>query len=231
MSKSNINTSCSGCFPEYQPNQMAHMDEGGCLYCPEIFDSDSLFHSVDNDKPILYEESSFNIIDNNNECSICYENINELKNNCTTECGHSFCFNCIATSLVYKNLNCPYCRSKLVDAPNKENNIEEDEEYEETEDDDEYDEEEDEDEYDEDENYGIYQTNTVCDIDEIISRIDKNGFTKEDIISILIGRYKKDEKYTNEYIYKINDKFHKLIEDADNEATEQKLFEAEDKLF
>lgn len=23
---------CSGCFPNFQPNQIAHMDEYGCLY-------------------------------------------------------------------------------------------------------------------------------------------------------------------------------------------------------
>lgn len=25
---------CSGCYPIYQPNQIAHMDYGGCLYNP-----------------------------------------------------------------------------------------------------------------------------------------------------------------------------------------------------
>lgn len=25
---------CSGCFPNFQQNQIAHMDEGGCLYSP-----------------------------------------------------------------------------------------------------------------------------------------------------------------------------------------------------
>jgi hypothetical protein len=25
-------TKCPGCFPIFQPNQLAHMDKGGCLY-------------------------------------------------------------------------------------------------------------------------------------------------------------------------------------------------------
>jgi hypothetical protein len=27
---------CSGCYPTYQPNQLAHMDYGGCLYTDDI---------------------------------------------------------------------------------------------------------------------------------------------------------------------------------------------------
>uniref|UniRef100_A0A6C0HU33 RING-type domain-containing protein n=1 Tax=viral metagenome TaxID=1070528 RepID=A0A6C0HU33_9ZZZZ len=203
----NSNTYCIGCFPEFQENQLAHTGDCGCLYFSEICD-------------FLLESESISEIDNNiefekvfetekNECCICYEFIDKDKNNCTTECGHTFCFKCLATSLIHNNSTCPCCRAKLVDIPvNDEEDLGDDDT---------------EDEYDDDDDDDI-----VCDIDEIISRIDKNGFTKDDIISMLIGRYKKDEKYTNEYIYDINNKFNLLIEDADNEAKEQKLFELED---
>ena len=212
----NSNTYCTGCFPEFQENQLAHTGDCGCLYFSEM--CDFLLES---------ESESISEIDNNidfekifetekNECCICYEFIDKEKNNCTTECGHTFCFKCLATSLLHNNSTCPCCRTKLVDIPDDE---EEDDEEDLGDDDteDEYDEDDDEDEDD-----------TVCDIDEIISRIDKSGFTKDDIISMLIGRYKKDEKYTNEYIYDMNNKFDLLIEDADNEAKERKLFSEED---
>jgi hypothetical protein len=48
------------------------------------------------------------------DCNICLEPINLNKNNCTTSCGHKFCFNCIILSLKY-NIICPICRTKLTD--------------------------------------------------------------------------------------------------------------------
>lgn len=43
------------------------------------------------------------------ECCICYEVIDSDKNNCTTPCGHTFCFICIAKSMKVRN-TCPCCR-------------------------------------------------------------------------------------------------------------------------
>ena len=218
----NIHTSCSGCYPIYQHNQLAHMDEGGCLYCSEIFDT----VTVSNDD-FTIESSPDSIL----ECSICYENIDKQKNNCTTECGHSFCFKCIATSISYKNLTCPCCRSILID--NIQNNgyeiVSESESVSEVESNSDSESYTDSDE----ETYeDLDEDNNVCDVDEIISRIDKNGFSKDDIISMLIGRYKKnDSKYTDEYIYNINKNLDKLIKDADNETKEQKMFSKEDIRF
>jgi len=209
----NIHTSCSGCYPVYQHNQLAHMDEGGCLYCSEIIEVVTLSND-----DFTIESSTDSIL----ECSICYEIIDKQKNNCTTECGHSFCFKCIATSISYKNFNCPCCRSILIDdiqSNGYEIVSDSDTEY----------------SYSDDssESYeDLDEDNNVCDIDEIISRIDKHGFTKQDIVSMLIGRYKKnDSKYTNEYINNINQNLDKLIKDADNETKEQHLFSKEDFRF
>lgn len=48
------------------------------------------------------------------ECNICYEKIGNI--NCsTTECGHMFCFRCIATAMCNSN-KCPCCRSELYEA-------------------------------------------------------------------------------------------------------------------
>lgn len=47
------------------------------------------------------------------ECSICYEVLGN-ENNCTTPCGHKFCFNCIMKSLK-RNGSCPLCRNSLTE--------------------------------------------------------------------------------------------------------------------
>ena len=57
------------------------------------------------------------------ECPICYEQIGN-KNTCTTECGHTFCFKCMAES-IQRNVKCPCCRFELV-KPMDEEDIEDD---------------------------------------------------------------------------------------------------------
>jgi hypothetical protein len=152
------------------------------------------------------------------ECCICFDNIDKTKNNCITECGHTFCFKCLATSLVNNNNSCPYCRTKIVDIPN--NNDDEDDEDDE---DDDYD--DDDDDYDDDDDD---VDNIKCSVEEITNRLVSNGFTMIDMVSMLIGRFSKEEKYTSEYINKMDDIFNTIIDEADNEANEQKLFSIED---
>ena len=141
-----------------------------------------------------------------NECCICFEEIGSV-NNCTTECGHVFCFKCLATAMYHKN-SCPCCRSKLVDVPD-----EEESEYEESDDD--------EDDDDEEEEEGH--------VEDIVERLEKNGIAMVDVVSMLLNRYsKKDEKYTEEHIMTINLMFDQIASDVDSEAMEQKTFAAED---
>jgi len=145
------------------------------------------------------------------ECCICYEEIGTV-NNCTTECGHLFCFKCLATAMHYNNA-CPYCRSKLVDLPEEEVESE----YEDDDDDD------DEDEEDED------LEDEVGHIEDIVERLEKSDIRMIDVVSMLINRYsKKDEKYTEEHIMAINLMFDQITSDVDTEVMEQKIFAAED---
>lgn len=53
----------------------------------------------------------------NNECSICYEKIEDSINSCITECKHSFHTNCLIKAISFTGFSCPICRKKF------ENNI------------------------------------------------------------------------------------------------------------
>lgn len=233
---------CSGCFPRYEPNQMAHMEPGGCLYCDYIeeekesltaeaaataddpfesfiealFDEekDSLvveggLESLFDDEKSESEQSQGDKDSTETECCICYESIDKIKNNCTTECGHTFCLKCLMTSMMHDNFACPCCRADLVDMPEEEEDSDEEEGEDEDEDDDEELEEE-----------------TECDIDELTRRLTNNGFKMQDILSMLMGRYIKGMPDLN--IHELNKKFDDIVTDADNEALEMEEMGQED---
>ena len=58
-----------------------------------------------------------NIITQNNECEcpICMDIIDELNNRVTTECGHVFHCSCLMKNTVYNGFGCPYCRTSLAE--------------------------------------------------------------------------------------------------------------------
>ena len=64
------------------------------------------------------------------ECPICYEEINQLKNCVTTECGHQFHCSCLMQNSAINGFACPMCRSVMA----TEDEEEEEGEYEEDED-------------------------------------------------------------------------------------------------
>ena len=60
------------------------------------------------------------------ECCICMDSINSAINNCTTPCGHMFCFQCLAKALEQNN-TCPMCRAVLMEVPDEELDSDDDE--------------------------------------------------------------------------------------------------------
>ena len=64
------------------------------------------------------------------ECPICYEEINQLKNCVTTECGHQFHCSCLMQNSAINGFACPMCRSTMAEDDEEE---EEEGEYEEDE--------------------------------------------------------------------------------------------------
>lgn len=217
-------TSCPGCFPRFQENQLAHSEPGGCLWCDnEITNEEFEFDGFLEDEHKKDPENDSSVTGNSEkaavECCICYEIINKDKNNCVTDCGHAFCLKCLVTSFAHGNNACPCCRTEVIEMPD------EDEEDDEDDDDEEEDSEMDDDigseidleyPYDEDE----------CEIEELSRRLQSNGIVMNDILSMLIGRYTKGTHHVG--AEEISEKFDKIVLDADNEKMEQNLFAAED---
>ena len=93
----------------------------------------------------------------NVDCPICMDVIEGNNNRVTTECGHCFHTSCLMTSVAHNGFGCPYCRSKMAEEQ------EEDEDDEESEYDDE------ESEYDDEEQYYDYALSPL-EITNIVSK-------------------------------------------------------------
>jgi len=140
------------------------------------------------------------------ECPICYEEIGN-KNTCTTECGHTFCFKCMAAS-IQRNVNCPCCRFELIERAS-----DEDEDMDEISDE-EDDDAEDRDDDDEEEEEEIEAT-----VEHLAAVFEKKGYTLHDALSLLCGRLSKQEnKNTNEYYEKMSEDFDNMLIECDTDA-------------
>jgi hypothetical protein len=209
------------------------MEPGGCLYCDEVEESSPVVveDTFESFIEALYEEEKDSLVveggleslfddeksedakdSTETECCICYESIDKTKNNCTTECGHTFCLKCLMTSMMHDNFSCPCCRADLVDLPKEEDDEEEEEE-------DDGDDDETLDSDDEDEESG-------CDIVELSRRLESGGFQMQDVLSMLLGRYVKG--MTDANVFELNKKFDTIIDDSDNEALEMEAMGMED---
>lgn len=68
------------------------------------------------------------------DCPICMDCIEISKNCVTTECGHCFHASCLMTSVAHNGFGCPYCRAKMAEEPEEDEETvysDEEEEYEE----------------------------------------------------------------------------------------------------
>lgn len=159
------------------------------------------------------------------ECPICLCVVTSLNNNCTTPCGHVFCFSCLAKAMS-KNTRCPCCRQELIE---KNNNEEEDIE---NSDEDEEEDDEDEDEYDDDDDdvsEFSADPKKFCSLEVIMQRFLQEGCTLTDAIMIATGRYSREnEKYNREYLNNLNERFYTTLEELDDETYETNLMIDED---
>ena len=136
----------------------------------------------------------------NMECCICYDSIGN-QNNCTTPCGHKFCFVCMMKSLGVNN-TCPCCRAVLV---------EEEEEEEEEDDDDEYS------DSDDDSSLSDYRDCRVeASAEKIADRLVAKGYTMADILTLYLRRLdSSNERTSREFIVKLAHDHDEIIESED----------------
>lgn len=145
------------------------------------------------------------------ECCICFEEIG-VKNNCTTPCGHQFCFVCMSRSLANNN-TCPCCRAVLMELPE-----EEDDESDYSDSDSDSDEEDEDFDFPEDVN-----------LDRITEKFLAKGYGPIDLMVLLVGRIKeKNDKYNPETVKKMLSDLNEIVDDFDKQSDELKLFAAED---
>lgn len=228
---------CPGCSPIFQDGQMAHMLPGGCMYADydEIIsvssDDESIPASELSSPPVSVSESGVLDI----ECCICYEMIGE-KNNCITECGHKFCFKCLAMAMTRSNA-CPCCRRPLTDEPAKneleddEGDAEDDEDYQENADNIVYDDDDDDDlsEYVDGPHSRWPDVSLTVPAEIIAERLERNGFTMLDLISLYTHHFSKtNPAYTDLHIQHLYKKCDDIVGDADNENKENAQFALED---
>lgn len=157
------------------------------------------------------------------ECPICYDPIGS-KNNCTTECGHSFCFKCIVSSMK-RNDGCPLCRTAFIESSAiDEEEDDEDDEYSENDTERYSDDEDDDDEFDEDDKYN-------GSVEIVAKRFEEKGYTLVDAIMLLMERRKINDTDSEPY-YKISDDYFKITSDVfleiDRQHDERNEMEAND---
>jgi hypothetical protein len=138
------------------------------------------------------------------ECCICYEIIGE-QNNCTTPCGHKFCFVCMMKTLE-KNNTCPCCRAVLQE---KKEDEEEEEDIPDL-DDDEYSDEEDELDY--------HDRSITASTKNIASELESLGYTMSDILTLYLGRMNPaGERTSATFVEKLSEDFNQILNKQDSE--------------
>jgi len=160
---------------------------------------------ITNTSPIEYDTEQ-------KECVICFELLNYTKNVCITVCGHKFCFSCMMKH-VQRNNGCPLCRTTIIEAES----VVESEESEEDDDDDETIEEETDNSYPE------------FEIEKFVEAFEAKGYGVKDALSLLLHKFSKtDEKFTREYIDKLETDIEDMHEELQNECEERVVMAMED---
>ena len=157
---------------------------------------------------------------NEKECPVCYETVPSGVNNCTTDCGHAFCFTCIMKCLENNN-TCPICRHIL-----QEEQQYDDSDDDHTDDDDENDDDENDDD-ENDSNVSGSEPEINCEdyhpanIEYITEVMKEKGFIMQELIGFLCGTLNRGSKNTNKFSRKRENDFYDIMATLDDEAKDQ----------
>ena len=133
------------------------------------------------------------------ECCICYDVIGE-QNNCTTPCGHKFCFVCMMKTLETNN-TCPCCRAVLQERGEEEEEDESDYEY-----------------SDEEDELDYHDRSITASTKNIASELESLGYTMSDILTLYLGRMNPaGERTSATFVEKLSEDFEKVINKQDSE--------------
>ena len=145
------------------------------------------------------------------DCPICMDTIGSISKNCvTTECGHCFHASCLMQSVAHNGFGCPYCRTKMAEEPEEDDDSEFEGEEEEMFDDDalrgfrffwntvngeEHDEEDDADEQqlEEWEDVDEEQDENIPTPEFVAEKLRYQGYTYEQLVQLLL--YKDHQEY------------------------------------
>ena len=130
------------------------------------------------------------------ECPICLDELDAVKNRATTECGHCFHTSCLVKHAVLTNIVCPLCRNDLADIP--------EEEYE-SDDDEEDDSDDDSDattNSDNSEEPDVSQRRTIT---QILSVMARQNITNRHLVSALISMTYQQEWMNRYFAYNASD--------------------------
>lgn len=140
------------------------------------------------------------------ECCICYDVIGE-QNNCTTPCGHKFCFVCMMKTLETNN-TCPCCRAVLQEKQEEEEE-DEDSEYEG----------DSEDDYSEFDEQDYHDQHTHASSEQIAQRMDALGYTTADLLTWFLRRFNSSsERTSGRFIKKMSKEFSEILATEDETA-------------
>lgn len=78
---------------------------------PDLNTSDKACQ-IDHFDDVAEEIPEIKVAEETENCPICLEKINKKTNFVRTKCGHSFCFDCLNSSLMSNN-KCPLCREDI----------------------------------------------------------------------------------------------------------------------
>lgn len=143
------------------------------------------------------------------ECSICLDELDAVKNRATTECGHCFHTSCLIKHSVLTNIVCPLCRTDLADIPD----IEDDED---DSDEDSYSESDATTNSDATEEEPVLQRRTIT---QILSVMGRENITNRHLVSALITTTFQQGWINRHFVYnEADDREDDVMEVIDNIA-------------
>jgi hypothetical protein len=177
------------------------------------------------------------------ECPICYDEIDQLKNCVTTECGHQFHCNCLMKNSATNGFSCPMCRSVMAEEPESDDDEDEElSEFEDFEEEEQFDDnvltsfrmfhqqlagEEIEDEpepEEQDEDQPLVEEQIVRPSAEILAaRLVAQGYTMEDMVKCLLidhEEYETEAEINERFADRMFGKFRQIISNYPREQRE-----------